>query len=72
VGQDTIPASTLEWNYNASVDVTNLVKNMVASPSTNYGFGLRLVTENIYRDMVFSTCEAADSTKRPRLVVRYH
>ena len=72
VGQDTIPASTLEWNYNASVDVTNLVKTMVASPSTNYGFGLRLVTENIYRDMVFSTCEAADSTKRPRLVVRYH
>lgn len=72
VGQDTIPASTSEWNYNASVDVTNLVKKMVASPSTNYGFGLRLVTENIYRDMVFSTCEAADSTLRPRLVVRYH
>lgn len=72
VGQDTIPASTTEWNYNAAVDVTNLVKNMVASPSTNYGFGLRLVTENIYRDMVFGTCEVADSTKRPRLVVRYH
>ena len=72
VGQDTLPASTSEWNYNASVDVTNLVKNMVASPSTNFGFGLRLVTENIYRDMVFSTCEAADSTLRPKLVVRYH
>lgn len=72
VGQDTIPASTSEWNYNASVDVTNLVKKMVASPSTNYGFGLRLITENIYRDMVFGTCEVADSTLRPRLVVRYH
>lgn len=72
IGQDTLPASTSEWNYNASVDVTNLVKNMVATPSTNFGFGLRLVTENIYRDMVFSTCEAADSTVRPRLIVRYH
>ncbi|HEV2478722.1 MAG TPA: DNRLRE domain-containing protein [Puia sp.] len=72
VGQDTIPASTSEWNYNASVDVTNLVKKMVASPSTNYGFGLRLVTENIYRDMLFSTCEVTDSIRRPRLVVRYH
>jgi hypothetical protein len=72
VGQDTIPASTTEWNYDVSVDVTNLVKNMVASPSTNYGFGLRLVTENIDRDMVFGTSEVPDSTRRPRLIVRYH
>ena len=72
VGQDTIPASTSEWSYNAAIDVTNLVKGMVSSPSTNYGFGLRLLTENIYRDMVFGTCEAPDSTLRPRLVVRYH
>lgn len=72
VGQDTIPASTWEWSYNVSIDVTNLVKGMVSSPSTNYGFGLRLMTENIYRDMVFGTCEVSDSTLRPRLVVRYH
>jgi hypothetical protein len=72
VGQDTIPASTSEWSYNVAVDVTNLVKGMVSSPSTNYGFGLRLATENIYRDMVFGTCEVSDSTLRPRLVVRYH
>jgi len=70
--QDTIPASTSEWSYDVSVDVTNLVKGMVSSPSTNYGFGLRLLTENIYRDMVFGTCEVPDSTLRPRLVVRYH
>jgi hypothetical protein len=72
VGQDTIPASTSEWSYNVAIDVTNLVKGMVSSPSTNYGFGLRLMTENIYRDMVFGTCEVPDSTLRPQLVVRYH
>jgi len=72
VGQDTIPASTSEFNYNVSVNVTNLVQQMVTSPSTNYGFGLRLITEQRFRAMEFSSCEAADSTLRPRLVVRYH
>lgn len=69
--QDTIPASTTQYNYNVSVDVTNLVKPMVVSPSTNYGFMLRLITENVAREMQFSTCEAYDSTKRPMIVVKY-
>jgi hypothetical protein len=69
--QDSIPASTSEYNYNVSVDVTNLVKPMVSSPAANYGFMLRLITENIYREMQFSTCEAYDSTKRPMIVVNY-
>lgn len=69
--QDTIPASTTQYNYNVSVDVTNLVKPMVSSPSTNYGFMLRLITENVAREMQFSACEAYDSTKRPMIVVNY-
>jgi hypothetical protein len=50
---------------------TFLVKPMVSAPSTNYGFGLKLAVENISRAMEFSTCEAADSTLRPKLVVNY-
>jgi hypothetical protein len=71
-GQIAIPASTSEWGYAVQLDVTNMVKQMVASPSTNYGFGLALDVENIYRSMEFSTCEVADSTLRPKLVVNYH
>ena len=69
--QDTIPASTSQYNYNVTVDVPNLVKPIVLTPSTNYGFMLRLITENIYREMQFATCEAYDSTKRPMIVVNY-
>jgi hypothetical protein len=69
--QDSIGASTSQYNYNATIDVTNLVKPMVSSPSTNYGFMLKLITENIEREMQFATCEAADSTQRPMLVVQY-
>lgn len=71
-GQIAIPASTSEWGYSVALDVTNMVKQMVASPSTNYGFGVVLQTENMYRAMEFSTCEVADSTLRPKLVVNYH
>ncbi len=71
VGQDTISASTSEYNYNTSVDVTNLVKTMVAKPSTNNGFMLKLITENISRAMEFSTSEASDTTKHPALVVNF-
>jgi hypothetical protein len=70
-GQDTIPPSTSEWNYNVAVDVTNLVSQQVASPATNYGLVLRLQVENIYRDMVFATSHSADTSERPQLVVQY-
>ncbi|HLZ88438.1 MAG TPA: DNRLRE domain-containing protein [Puia sp.] len=72
VGQDTIPASTSAFNYNVAVDVTSLVRTMVDSPATNYGFGLRLITEQASRTMQFGSCEVPDSTLRPKLVVRYH
>src|SRR5258706_8438501 len=70
-GQDTIPASTSMWNYNTSVDVTNLVKDMIATSASNYGFCIKLKKENIYKAMLFSSSEAADSTLRPKLVLAY-
>jgi hypothetical protein len=68
--QGFLSASTSQWNYNAVVDVTALVQKMVADPSTNYGFGIRLVNESIYRSVVFGSSEAA-SNVRPRLVVKF-
>lgn len=70
-GQDTIPPSTTSWNYNVTVDVTNLVKLQVANPAANYGFLLKLQAENQLRAMEFATCESPDSLERPKLVVNY-
>jgi len=37
--QVTLPASTSQWNYNANVDVTNIVQDMInADPSKRTGF----------------------------------
>lgn len=69
-GQDTILASTSQWNYNTSVDVTNLVQTIVKSRN-NYGFCMRLVNEEAYRILEFSTSEATDPSLRPKLVVKY-
>ena len=64
--------STSQWNYNASVDVTNMVQSMIASPSTNYGFAIKLATEQLYRSVVFASSEEASRSLRPKLVIVYH
>lgn len=69
--QVIIPASTSQWNYNVALDVTKLVKGMVANPASNYGFGIKLATEEIYRSIVFASSEAADHGLRPTLIVKY-
>jgi len=66
-----LAASTSQWNYNTTVDVTAIVKKMVASPETNYGFGIKLKTEQLYRSIVFASSEATCRTQRPKLVVIY-
>lgn len=71
VNQVEVPASNLQWNFNvANLDVTNLVKDMVSN-SQNYGFAWQLQTEQHYRCITFSSGEATDASKRPKLVVEY-
>lgn len=64
--------STSQWNYNTSVDVTAMVQSMVASPSTNYGFAIKLATEQLYRSVVFASSEEASRSLRPKLVIVYN
>jgi len=66
-----IPVSTKQWNYDAHVDVTSMVKRMVANPSTNYGFMFRMAVENIYKCMQFSSSNYYIADRRPKLVVVY-
>jgi Disaggregatase related repeat len=71
-GQVEMAASSSQFNYNAThLDVTNFVKDMVSTPSQNYGFMLRVQTEVIYRSMIFGSSQYSDSTKRPSLQVYY-
>jgi hypothetical protein len=69
VGQAVIPASTSQWNYNVMVDVTTMVKAMVANPATNYGFSIRLATETPSKALIFATSENSDPNLRPKLVI---
>ena len=66
----TLAPSTSQWNYNTSVDVTQLVKTMVKN-SRNYGFRINLQNETIYRAIAFYSSDATDATKRPKLVITY-
>jgi len=66
-----IPISNKQWNYDANVDVTNMVAKMVANPSKNYGFMFRMAVEEIYKCMQFSSSNYYISERRPKLVVTY-
>lgn len=70
-GQASIPGTTTQWNFNATdIDVTEMVRTMV-STNSNYGFCLTLQNEAIYRNVIFSSSEATDAARRPKLVVVY-
>ena len=66
-----IPISDKQWNYDAHVDVTAMVRKMVADPSTNYGFMFRMAVEHIYKCMQFSSSNYYIPERRPKLVVVY-
>lgn len=70
--QFIIPQSTSQynWNYtNSSSELVAMVQNMVSG--NNYGFMLRLQTEQHYRNMVFASCDHPDASLHPELEVTY-
>jgi hypothetical protein len=70
VHEVSVPASTSQWNYNVTLNVTQLVQDIVNSRQ-NYGFCLQLQTEQIYRGVSFASSRNTDSTRWPKLVVNY-
>jgi hypothetical protein len=65
-----VSPSTSQWNYNVSVNVTSLVRDIVNS-GHNYGFCLQLQNESIYRGLNFAGSRNTDSTRWPKLVITY-
>ncbi|MDR0790419.1 MAG: DNRLRE domain-containing protein [Bacteroidales bacterium] len=69
-----IQSSTSEYNWNFTDSSSNLVamiQDIVANPSSNNGFMLKLQTENTYRTLVFASSDYPDSTLHPELVITY-
>ncbi|HLG34523.1 MAG TPA: DNRLRE domain-containing protein [Bacteroidia bacterium] len=54
------------------IDVTTLIQDMISNPTTNYGFLLRLQTEQHYRRLVFASSDNANPAKWPALSVSYY
>jgi hypothetical protein len=73
VDEVAVPVSTSQYNYNVTnLDVTQLVKDMLITPGTNFGFGINLQVEAFYREMDFLSSEArTDSSNGPKLVIVY-
>jgi hypothetical protein len=65
-----IPHTNLPRLDLIDVDVTNLVKDMIAN--TNYGFGIRLQSEVQYTSRLFCGIRYADTSKHPHLKIVYN
>ncbi|XZF13538.1 DNRLRE domain-containing protein [Chitinophagaceae bacterium MMS25-I14] len=65
-----LPVTTSQFGFNASVNVTALVQDIISSGSNN-GFMLLLQNEAIYRAVLFASSDHSDPTLWPELVVTY-
>lgn len=54
-----------------NINVDSMVQYMVANPSQNHGFVLRLQTEINYAALIFGASDNIDSTIRPKLEITY-
>jgi hypothetical protein len=54
-----------------SIDVTEMVKEMIKNPESNYGFMIMLENESYYRKICFASLENPDTNLRPRLEINY-
>ncbi|MEP7375333.1 MAG: DNRLRE domain-containing protein [Chitinophagaceae bacterium] len=67
--QVIIPQSTSSFQNNTGVDVTNLVKDMLAQG--NNGFFMQLQNEITYNSRQYCSSFYIESSKRPKLVLQY-
>lgn len=63
----TLPQSTTNDQDYLNIDVTQAVQDMIANPSTNYGFMLKLVSEYQSNGLVFKSSDMP--TQHPKLII---
>lgn len=67
----TVPVSTSHWNWNTSIDVTEMVKDILTS-GQNYGFMMQLKTEESRRQTDFGSSDHLNPALWPELVIIYN
>jgi hypothetical protein len=70
VNEVTLPQDT-NPNQDYTIDVTQLVQDMVNNPTTSFGFMLRLVTEQHYRCLIFASSDHPNAALHPKLDICY-
>jgi hypothetical protein len=68
--QILIPHTNSSFVDLVDVDVKNLVKSMIGANS-NYGFLIRLQTEQIFNSRIFCSSYYPNSAKHPKIVIEY-
>ena len=71
INQVILPQSTNPIQDYLNIDVTNLVQDMISTPSTGHGFLFKLITEQYYRRMLFASSDNPINNFHPKLVVTY-
>jgi len=70
--QNKVSYSSLTGNENLEdLDVTALVRDMLADPENSYGFMLRLQTEQRYRAAVFASSDHSNADLHPKLEITF-
>jgi len=63
--------NSVSTSQNYVVDVTALLKDMIANKSTSFGFMMQLVTETQYARMCFASSDHSNSALHPKLEITY-
>lgn len=67
----SVPKSKLEDQSYLSIDVTNLVQDMIKFPGHSFGFMIELNQEIPFSLVIFGSSNNKDESKRPKLVVYF-
>jgi len=70
IGEVVFPESTSE-TQNYILDVTESAKFMIENPSQNFGYILKLTTEECYRSLVFASSDNKNNSIHPRMDIYY-
>ncbi len=65
----TPPSTSAHQNY--EIDVTTLVQDMIDNPASSYGFGMKLVTESVYRSLIFASSDNTNPALHPKIEITY-
>lgn len=66
-----LPQSNSPHQDYSNINVTAIVNDMLQTPSSSYGFMLKLQTEQYYRSMIFASSDHIECNLHPKLEIHY-